>query len=90
MGIVMPVLTNEKRSMPRLLISVVFLLTWTKKEAQIAKTAAGYDLLREKKLMENKIEVIYLITSRDSVVFNLNNKTRFHVFSFGDFTTGAN
>ena len=44
----MPVLTNEKRSMPRLLISVVFLLTWTKKEAQIAKTAAGYDLLREK------------------------------------------
>ena len=48
MGIVMPVLTTEKRSMPRLLISVVFLLTWTKKEAQIAKTAAGYDLLREK------------------------------------------
>ena len=58
MGIVMPVLTNEKRSMPRLLISVVFLLTWTKKEAQIAKTAAGYDLLREKKLMENKIAYI--------------------------------
>ena len=45
MGIVMPVLTNEK-------------LTWTKKEAQIAKTAAGYDLLREKKLMENKIAYI--------------------------------
>ena len=58
MGIVMPVQTNEKRSMPRLLISVVFLLTWTKKEAQIAKTAAGYDLLREKKLMENKIAYI--------------------------------
>ena len=58
MGIVMPVLTNEKRSMPRLLISVVFLLTWTKNEAQIAKTAAGYDLLREKKLMENEIAYI--------------------------------
>ena len=49
MGIVLPVLTNEKRSMPRLLISaVVFLLTGAKKEAQIAKVAAGYDLLREK------------------------------------------
>ena len=58
MGIVLPVLTNEKRSMPRLLISMVFLHTWTKKEAQIAKTAAGYDLLREKKLMENKIAYI--------------------------------
>ena len=49
MGIVLPVLTNEKRSMPRLLISaVVFLLTGAKKEAQIAKVAAGYDLLRKK------------------------------------------
>ena len=47
--IVLPVLTNEKRSMLRLLISaVVFLLTGAKKEAQIAKVAAGYDLLREK------------------------------------------
>ena len=49
MGIVLPVLTNEKRTMPRLLISEVFLLTaGTKKEAQMAKESAGYDLLREK------------------------------------------
>ena len=49
MGIVLTVLTNEKRSMPRLLISpVVFPLTGAKKEGQIAKVAAGYDLLREK------------------------------------------
>jgi len=58
MGIVLPVLTNEKQSLPRLLISaVVFRLTGTKKEAQMAKVAAGYDLLREK-LMENKIACI--------------------------------
>ena len=49
MGIVLPVLTNKKRTMPRLLISEVFFLTaGTKKEAQMAKAAAGYGLLREK------------------------------------------
>ena len=49
MGIVLPVLTNEKVIYATLLISaVVFLLTGAKKEAQIAKVAAGYDLLREK------------------------------------------
>ena len=31
-----------------LISAVVFLLTGAKKEAQIAKVAAGYDLLREK------------------------------------------
>ena len=49
MGIVLPVLTNEKVIYATLLISaVVFLFTGAKKEAQIAKVAAGYDLLREK------------------------------------------
>ena len=49
MGIVLPVLINEKVIYATLLISaVVFLLTGAKKEAQIAKVAAGYDLLREK------------------------------------------
>ena len=47
MGTVLSVLTNEK-PMPPPLISVVFLLTGTKKETQMPKTAAGYDLLREK------------------------------------------
>ena len=69
MGIVLPVLTNEKRSMPRLLISVVFLLTWTKKEAQIAKTAAGYDLLREK--INGKQDCLYTLLPQETLGFSI-------------------